>query len=203
MPRKVDIARRRDIALRAFEVIKTRGVYRTSMSDIAGELGMKRPTLYWYFKDFGEIFDAVVSDTDRELEAFVISRLAGVDHPIDTLEALIEAANDFFTRFRDRTVVLFQLWVVTGEAARERIERRSRELIAPVRRELVARLTRGIDDGLVAPCDPEMVVDLALAVLDGAHVQRVTRQADPRRTLDGLRRHVLDPLRLPPPGEPS
>lgn len=197
------MGRRREIALGAFEIIKTRGVYRTTMSDIASDLGMKRPTLYWYFKDLGEIFDAVVGETDAELRGFVLARLAGVAHPIDTLEALARAVIAFYAGNRDRMVVLFQLWAMTGEAARERIERRSREFVAPVRQELVARLAAGVDDGLVAPCEPAMIVDLVLALIDGAHVQSVTRDADPHHMVDAMCRHVLAPLRLEPPGDPS
>jgi len=201
MARKADIGRRREIALRAFEVIKARGVYRTSMTDIAHELGMKRPTLYWYFKDFGEIFDAVVAETDSELKQYVLARLAGVSHPIDTLAELVEATIDFYDGRRDQVTVLFQLWSIAGDVAPARIEQRARDFVEPVRAELCAQLERGIADGTVAPCDPGAVVDLAFAVIDGAHVQRVTRNADPRSLLAGLRTLVLDPLRLDPDQE--
>lgn len=196
MARTVDIARRREIALKAFEIIKEGGVHRTTMSDIASGLGMKRPTLYWYFKDFGEIFEAVVSDTDDELRAHVIRRLEGVTHPIDTLIGIAEATLDFYAARRDRVMVLFQLWAVTGDVAPARIAKRSREFVQPVRDELVRRLEQGIADGSVAACDPGTVIDLVFSVIDGAHVQQVTRGADPRSMLDGLRAYVLDPLRL-------
>jgi AcrR family transcriptional regulator len=196
MARTVDIARRREIALKAFEIMKERGVYRTTMSDIAAGLEMKRPTLYWYFKDFGEIFEAVVSETDDELRAHVMRRLSGVTHPIDTLIGIVEATVDFFAERSDRVMVLFQLWAVTGEVAPARIAKRSREFVQPVRDELVRQLEQGIADGVVAPCDAAAVIDLAFSVIDGAHVQQVTRGADPRRMLDGLRTYVLEPLRI-------
>ncbi len=196
MARTVDIERRRELALRAFEVIRSRGVAGTTMSDIAVALEMKRPTLYWHFKDFGEIFDAVVADTDADLERFVLDRLAGVSHPLDTLAALVEATIDFYSERRDRVMVLFQLWAVAGDSAAERFARRARDFIQPVRHELCARLERGIAEGTVAPCNPETVVNLCFAVIDGAHVQKIVRDADPRRTVAGLRRHVLEPLRV-------
>jgi AcrR family transcriptional regulator len=187
MARTVDIARRREIALKAFEIIKERGVHRTTMSDIATHLEMKRPTLYWYFKDFGEIFEAVVSDTDDELRAHVMRRLAGVTHPIDTLIGIVEATVDFFAERSDRVMVLFQLWAVTGEVAPARIAKRSREFVQPVRDELVRQLERGIADGVVAPGDAGAVIHQALSVNDGAHGQPVTRGAGPRRMRGGLR----------------
>jgi TetR/AcrR family transcriptional regulator len=198
MARTADIGRRREIARKAFEVMKSRGVHKTTMSDIAAALEMKRPTLYWYFKDLGEIFEAVVAETDHELKRHVLARLAGVTHPIDTLAALVEATIEFYAGRRDQVMVLFQLWAVTGEVAPERIAQRARDFIQPVRDELCARLDQGMADGLVAPCDPATVVDLAFALIDGAHVQQVTRDADPARMLAGLRKHVLEPLRLDP-----
>jgi AcrR family transcriptional regulator len=197
MARRPDIARRTAIAREAFDVIKARGLHRTTMSDIASELGIKRPTLYWYFKDFAEIFDVVVRDTDAALVAHVQARLAGITHPLDTLAALVEATIDFYDARRDQVTVLFQLWTISGDVAPGRIAQRAREFVDPVRVELIRRLEQGIADGTVAPCNPAEVVDLAFAVIDGAHVQRVTRDADPRRLLDGLRRYVFDPLRRP------
>jgi len=197
MARKPDMAKRREIAARAFEAIRARGVHRTTMSDIAAALEMKRPTLYWYFKDLGEIFDAVVQDTDARLRAFVAGRLADVSHPIDYLDALMQASVDFYEGRRDQIIILFQLWAVSASEDPERILRRGREFIEPVREALVARVRQGVSDGLVAPCDPEKVVDLVLTVADGAQVQRVTRDAEMRPILDAFREYVLAPLRLP------
>ncbi len=57
MPRTPDMKRRAEIAARAFEVLRERGLQRTGMADVATALGMKRPTLYWYFRDLGQLFD--------------------------------------------------------------------------------------------------------------------------------------------------
>jgi AcrR family transcriptional regulator len=169
------------------------------MSDIAAALEMKRPTLYWYFNDLGEIFDAVVQDTDARLRAFVAGRLADVTHPIDYLDALMQASVDFYEGRRDHIIVLFQLWAVSASEDPERILRRGREFIEPVRQALVERVRQGIDDGLVAPCDADKVVDLVLSVVDGAQVQRVTRDAAMKPILDSFREYVLAPLRLQGP----
>lgn len=193
------MAKRREIAARAFEAIRARGVHRTTMSDIAAALEMKRPTLYWYFKDLGEIFDAVVQDTDARLRAFVAGRLTDARHPIDYLDELMQASVDFYEGRRDYIIVLFQLWAVSASQDPERILRRGREFIEPVREALVARVRQGIDEGLVAPCDADKIVDLVLSVIDGAQVQRVTRDAAMRPILDAFREYVLAPLRLPGP----
>ncbi len=199
MARKPDIARRRDIARQAFAAIRERGVHRTSMSDIAAALDMKRPTLYWYFKDLGEIFDAAAEEIDAQWGVFVAGRLAGVDHPIDYLETLLAASTEFYEGRREDVIVLFQLLAV-GAQPRERMLARSAHYITPMRAGLIDRLRAGIAAGRVAPCDPEKIVDIVLAVADGSQVQRVTRDADPTPMVDAISEYVLAPLRIPRTG---
>lgn len=165
------------------------------MSDLAAALGMKRPTLYWYFSGQESIFEAVVDETHERFITFIAARLHGVEHPIDYLEALVRAVVDFYDGRRDLIIVLFQLWAVSSSRDPERILERGRQWLEPMRAGLIARVQDGIDAGLVAPCDPQTVVDLALAVADGLQVHRVTRDAAPGPIVDGLRDLVLAPLR--------
>ncbi|MCC6995654.1 MAG: TetR/AcrR family transcriptional regulator [Deltaproteobacteria bacterium] len=202
MARKPDMARRAALAAQAFEAIRARGVHQTSMSDLALALGIKRPTLYFYFRDLGEIFEAVLDETNRRMVAFVAGRLADAQHPLDVLEALVRAQLDFHQGRRDVLILLFQLWAVAGSRDPERILERGRAYLAPVRAGLVARLQDGIAAGQVAPCHPEQVVDLALAVADGALVQHLTRGADVSTIVAGLHDHVLAPLRRRPGAAP-
>lgn len=196
MPRKVDTKRREWIAARAFEVIKEQGVHQTTMSSIAAALDMKRPTLYWYFKDMAAVFDAVLADNDQKLYQFVLQRLHGVDHPVDRLAEVVRATSDFFSERRDEMMVLFQLWTIACAGDPARLERRRQDFIVPVRKALVDELRRGLDDGLVAECDPEVVVDLAMAVIDGAQLQQQLRGTDAHPVIEGFCQHTLKPLRL-------
>jgi len=193
--RKPDLAKRAEIAARAFEVIRARGVHRTSMSDIAAALEIKRPTLYWYFKDLGEVFDAVVDADRKRLEAFVLGRLTDVAHPLDVLGELVRAHLDYYEGRRDVIIALFQLWAVGESHQPSRMLERGRKFVRAVRVRLIDLVQKGIDDGLVASCDPEQLVDLVLAVSDGAMMQRVTMDTDAAVLVDGLVKHVLAPLR--------
>ena len=60
MPRRPDQARRAELAQAAFDVLRARGM-QTSMRELADALGIKRPTLYFYFPDLGAVFE-----TDRK-----------------------------------------------------------------------------------------------------------------------------------------
>ena len=194
MARKTDYAKRERLSAEAFEVICARGVHRTSMSDIASALGMKRPTLYWYFRDLGQIFDAVVKQTERSLQAYIVARLADIDDPIEYLQAFTDAHFDFYQPRRGLIIALFQLWAVSGSDDPDRILRRGTRFIEPMRVGLIARLQDAVDDGLINECEPEAVIDLLLATIDGALVHSVTRDTDLVKIRRAVRQLVFAPL---------
>src|SRR5215468_7998739 len=66
MPRRPDQERRTALAAAAFEVLRARGM-QTSMRELAEALGLKRPTLYFYFPDLGAVFESVLDQTYRAL----------------------------------------------------------------------------------------------------------------------------------------
>ena len=77
MPRRPDLARRAELATAAFEVLRTRGM-QTSMRELAEALGVKRPTLYFYFPDLGAVFETVLEQTYQEHTALVMARIAAL-----------------------------------------------------------------------------------------------------------------------------
>ncbi len=195
MARTLDIARRAELAAAAVDVLRARGAHRCTMSELADALGLKRPTLYFYFKDLGAVFDAVFEDTQQRFLAHVARRLAvpGLDHPIDALAAMARASAEFVAGQRELVALLVQLWSAhAGDP--DRLVARGRELSDPLRQGLIDRLAAGVVAGVVAPCEPGRVVDLTLAALDGALVAQVTRRAAPGPIVEELITRVLEPL---------
>lgn len=193
MARPVDTERRAELARRAIEVLRERGVRRTSMSELAEALGVKRPTLYFYFQDLTALLYAAIEQEYREWFAKVSARVGGIEHPIAAIGELCVATVEHNRGRRDLVLVLFQLWAA-GDADPEELLRRSRAVTAPLRAELVNRVRAGVDRKVVARCDPERVVDLVLAVLDGTLVQEVTRGVSGAAVVDELWERVLAPL---------
>jgi AcrR family transcriptional regulator len=197
MARRLDIARRAELAAKAVSVLKARGVQRCTMSDLATALGIKRPTLYFYFRDLGAVFDVVFEDTQRRYLEHVARRLEGIDHPIDQLIGLARATAEFQTGQRDLVVLLFQLWAIGGSDP-ERVLARGRELFDPTRQLLIARVTAGVAAGQVTACEPQKLVDLVLATMDGAMVAQVTRRTAPGAIIEEMIARVLEPVALRP-----
>ncbi|MEO8699010.1 MAG: TetR/AcrR family transcriptional regulator [Kofleriaceae bacterium] len=193
MPRRPDLARRAELARSAFEVLRARGM-QTSMRELAEALGVKRPTLYFYFPDVGAVFESVLEQTYRELAETVIARAQLHDHPLDRLRAVVDATLAFH---RDRPQLiggLFQLWAVGGRDFASFLERERRMVVAG-REALVADLRAGIARREVKPCDPERIVELVLAVVDGVLVHHVLGIARADHVIEELCDRVIEPLR--------
>lgn len=195
MARPVDTERRAELARRAIEVLRERGVRRTTMSELAEALGVKRPTLYFYFRDLTGLLYAAIEQEYRTWFAMVSERVVGIEHPILAIGELCRTTVEHNRGRRDLVLVLFQLWAA-GDAEPEELLRRSRAVTAPLRGELVNRVRAGIEKKTVAPCDPERIVDLVLAVLDGTLVQEVTRGVSGAAVVEELWARVLAPLMI-------
>ena len=194
MPRRPDLARRTELAAAAFEILRTRGV-QTSMRELADGLGVKRPTLYFYFPDLNSIFETVLDQTYQQLAQTVIARTKAVEHPIDRLRTMVDATLQFH---RDRPQLiggLVQLWAVGGRDMQALLDR-ERRVVSAVRDMLVGELRNAIAQKLVKPCNPEHVIDLVLAVVDGVLVHHVLGIARPDGVIQELADRVLEPLRI-------
>lgn len=194
MPRRPDLARRAELARAAFEVLRTRGV-QTSMSELADALGVKRPTLYFYFPDLGSVFESVLEQTYQTHAALVIERMRSAPHPLDRLRAMIDVTVNFHRERPQLIGGLFQLWAMGGRDVATVVERGRRALTA-TREALIADLRAGVGRKDVKPCDPEHVVDLVLAVLDGVLVHQVLGLARSDGAIDELTNKVIEPLRI-------
>jgi AcrR family transcriptional regulator len=195
MPRRPDLARRAELAVAAFEVLRARGVS-TSMSELAEALGVKRPTLYFYFPDVGAVFETVLDQTYQQLAEYVVARTKAVDHPLDRLRTVVDATIAFHRERPQLIGGLFQLWAVGGRDIATLLER-ERRIVFATREALVADLRAGIARREVRACDPERIVELVLAVVDGVLVHHVLGISRPDGVITELVDRVIEPLRPP------
>ena len=197
MPRRPDLVRRAELARAAFDVLRTRGM-QTSMRELADALGIKRPTLYFYFPDLGAVFETVLDELYRTLTETVLARVRQHDHPIDRLRAAVEATLAFHRERPQLIGGLFQLWALGSRDLSTVLDRERRGVLA-ARDAMVAELRVGIARKDVKPCEPERIVDLVLAFIEGAvvhHVLGIARTGEMTdATTEELATRVLEPLR--------
>jgi AcrR family transcriptional regulator len=84
------------------------------MRELADALGVKRPTLYFYFPDLGSVFESVLDQTYQQLAEVVLARVRAQSHPLDRLRAVVEATIDFHRERPQLIGGLLQLWSVAG-----------------------------------------------------------------------------------------
>lgn len=194
MPRRPDLARRAELARAAFEVLRTRGV-QTSMSELADALGVKRPTLYFYFPDVGAVFESVLDQTYQTHAALVIERMKSEPNPLDRLRAMIDVTVEFHRERPQLIGGLFQLWAMGGRDVATVFDRARRALTA-TREALITDLQGGVARREVRPCNAEHVVDLVLGVLDGVLVHQVLGLERSDGAIEELTSKVIEPLRM-------
>jgi len=175
--------------------VRERGTHNVTMSDLAAALGMKRPTLYWYFRDLGHVFDTVFEHVLERQRALVSERVAQVVHPIDQIIAYGDAIDAYFQAEGPMLVSLVSFWGASVADQPERVSKTALASFMPIRLLAIARLEQGIRDGTVAPCDPHGIVDLVAVTIDGYLLHRVARGLRWEEVRGVLWERVLAPLK--------
>ena len=203
MARPVSMKRRQELALAAFEAIRVRGVYGITMSELAETLGMKRPTLYWYFRDVGHVFETVLEHMLERQSVFLAERLRGVAHPVDLLRVYADSIWAFFEQEGPNLLALVSFWGHSEAGEPTRVLEVTNRHFLPLVSFAVSQLEDGIRRGTVAPCNPRAVVDLVSSVIDGSLVHRVSRGIPFGPVGELLWTAVLAPLKRTAAGEPG
>lgn len=197
MARPVDLDKRREIALQALEVLREHGLQQATMSGLAKALGLKRPTLYFYFPSIPDLFLALV-DIHREEEVqWVAERLQGHDHPIDAMLAFLRAEHDFVVEkgLDDFMLLMASFWASGSEDDRLRFRKRVLKDLLPARQLFTALLHAGMAQGRIRDCDAEGLVDMMFCLQDGILVQGGLRDLETERVFSVLA-SMLEPLRI-------
>lgn len=200
MPRPVDHARRADLALRALAYVRGQGMRRVTMSELAAALEMGRPALYWYFKNLGEVFEAVLAVILERQREFLMAAMSGIADPLELAEAWLRGVCAFYAEDPQLLAVLVQLWALGEPSQPQKVLEATREFALELQQAAHLLLGEAIAAGKVAECDIQVLVELCAATLDGLLIQQVRQGTDPLPALDLFCRRVLDPLRLPQPG---
>ncbi len=195
MARPPEPEKHRELARRAAKVLQTRGL-EISAAALAEELGIKRPTLLYHFPTYSHVVEVALEDLLVEQSIFVLSEMAKVEHPIDRLYAQLRAVHAFHHGNEARIVFLTQAIASTAGPRLSEILAVGSAVFEPHRRATSAELRRHMREGTVAPCDPDALMAVVRALIDGLMIQRVTSSValGPVHTL--IWEHVLAPLKI-------
>jgi AcrR family transcriptional regulator len=194
MARPRDFEKAREIARRAVEVLEREGLT-ISTEHLARALDIKRPTLLYHFPTYSHIVQAALAELLMEQAAFVEKRVEEHEHPIDRIYARLTAVNDFHEGRETRLLFLTQAIAVTAGARAAEIITSASDLFEGARQEMVTRIERGIEEGIVHPCDAKALVALLRAVIDGLTIQRVVSPRTVPAVHEMFWKTVLEPLK--------
>ena len=200
MARPIDHERRQDLARDAVEVLKREGL-NVSTKALAEALGIKRPTLIYYFPTKAAIVETALEALLFEQAQFVIAKMEAEDHPLRQLHAQVKAVHEFHHGREERIVFLSQAIAASG------IDRTSRfieigNLAFEAQRDVMRqRLRAAIADGRMQACDVESLIRIVRSAIDGLMVQRVMTGCDLAPIHEFLWDHMLGPLMRDPEEE--
>jgi AcrR family transcriptional regulator len=162
---------------------------------LARELGIKRPTLLYHFPTYRDLVTTVLGDLLVAQAAFVAEAVERHTHPIDRIDARVRAIHAFHAGNEAHLLFLTQAVVATAGEDVGDVLRAATAFFEEGRREMVARVERGIAEGTVHPCDAQALVSLVRAVVDGLTIQRVTDGTSLSPVYAFLWERVLEPLK--------
>ena len=88
----------------AWELARTQGLAGISLRELAQKIGMRPPSLYWYFDSKNAIYDAMFAQGNRQL----LERIANVDWP-DDAKGILRLSARGFVEFSTENIERFQL----------------------------------------------------------------------------------------------
>ena len=161
---------RQTILRRAASLFAAKGYDRTSLQDIAADMGMSKAAIYYYFSTKQVMYDEIVADLLDRLYSSVKAAMDGAAPPDRLRRAMIAHADFFEQNYAEYVAVLHGvggLKRVISEnesAARRRYELLLREIIADGRR-----------SGELVTTDPAMAARGVLSMINW-----MTRWFDPQ-----------------------
>lgn len=201
MARPSEPEKKADLARDAIDVLARLG-FDVPMSRLADELGVKRPTLLYHFPSRAHVVEAALFELLVEQAKFVMARVEEHDHPIDRLYAQIRAVHAFHHGKEQRITLLSQA-VASSASRMSDIIDIGNKVFEAQRQAAAERIRRGVEQGIVHPCDADALICLVRAVIDGLMVQRVMTGVALAPIHEFFWTNVLSPLKREPKKEPA
>lgn len=138
-----------------------RGYAQTSLDDIAKELNITKRTIYYYVRNKEEILQECIRIGIEFIDGIVARSANNAAPPLDRIKLLVEDYAEWLSDDTGAALVLTNEISLSPEvrtnlrAAKRRLDASLRDLIR-----------EGIEDGSVAPCDPQFVAAAMFGALN-------------------------------------
>jgi AcrR family transcriptional regulator len=177
------------------DVLRREGL-ELSMTALAASLGLKRPTLLYYFPDRASIVELALEATLAEQVMFVVGEMGKVRHPVDRLYAQVCSVHQFHRGREERIIFLIQALATASKERTDRILAIGNQAFEMHRLALARDIEAAIEAGTMRACDPQALIQIVRSVVDGVLVQRVMTDCEFEPIHAFLWEHVLEPLKI-------
>jgi AcrR family transcriptional regulator len=196
-PRDHDL-KREAVVRAAARAFNARGYHNTSLDDVAADLGVTKPTVYYYVSNKEQLlFECFRTGLEQIREAFRAAER--IDRPArERLDAVIRGYAEAIASDYGWCMVRAHEHDLGPELGR-RINALKSEIDQGIRR----LLREGVDDGSIAACDPRITAFAIAGALNGiAHWYRDDQPMSPAQVAEAFARFFEQGL-LPRPGRPG
>ncbi len=170
--------RRRQVLQSAKEVFSQKGFHNASIADIIKKAGIARGTFYLYFKNkrhiFNSLLEFLLSELDERIPAIEMG--AGKPPPLEQLKANLTRVMAFSAEEPHLILILFH----HAMGLDKELDRMLLKFYARVTDRIEWALQRGIDMGLVRPCQTRSVAYAVLGALKEVMGQLAAKKISPR-----------------------
>ncbi len=180
--------RRAQVIAAAKEVFAERGYHNASVNDIIERAGIARGTFYLYFTGKAHVFASVLEEALAQLRRRVrpIEIAPGAAPPHVQLQEILRGILEQALAERHFTRLLLALWLSPDEEVSENVSAFHDQVL----RLIAKSLERGMQIGLVRPCDPELIAPAILGAVRGMIGHLLV--ADPVPSLDRVVDNLID-----------
>lgn len=171
---------KRQVVLRtAARTFSKRGFHQTTLTDIAEELHIAKPTLYRYFESKDDIL--------LEIQQVAIAQIADVVLDLDPAASGRQQVEAFVRRYVEMIVDDFGACLIVTSVKSLLPENQAVVLQTSKRIEMKMReiLRHGVADGTIAPCDPKIATMFLFGALNWIpHWYKPAGEIDPASLAD-------------------
>ena len=142
------------------------GLNKTSMSEIADDLGISKASLYYYFPDKESLYRAVVQKEEGEFIERISEKLLSIRKPEDLLMEYVRARFSYFRSLLNLGRLKFEEYANIKPVFRESIllfKEKEQEIIRKI-------LEKGMNEGVFSAGDPSKTASLFLDLLKGLRI---------------------------------
>ena len=151
-------ARRDEIIRVAAKIFAAKGYHATTLDEIARELGITKPALYYHVRNKEEILREIISKIMEPMEEAI--KVGGSSlPPRDKIERIVQILVKFGAERKETTLIAFEELKILPKRSRDAVRRRQKGL----ERVLQEVLREGAAQGVFTPADEKMVAYSILA----------------------------------------